>query len=110
MALNIPASSKIPQEWEISLDLNVLLELMNISNEILGEILAENPDIIMSATTQKNCDINENLLYKLYFFANEHWLANWNKETKSQIDVDKVTCTRRLRDACKKEISRRTML
>ena len=110
MAMDIPASSRIPQEWEVSFDLKVLKDLMGLTEDLLADIIFEDESTIKKAMGQRNKDIEINLLYKLYFFANEHWLANWNKETKNQIDVDKVTCTRRLRDACKKEISRRTML
>ena len=101
----IPISGKIPPEREIGVDLSVLKQLMNISDELLGELLTETPQAIKNACYVTNDKIELNLLYKLYYFANKHWLNNYKNENEEA--VDKVRCTRRLRDACDKEISRR---
>ena len=112
--IDIPESSRIPQEWEISFDLKVLIDLMKIPEDLFISIIVDigfkDVDKIKKAMGQRNKDIDIMLLYVLYYFANNHWLANSTKEHKSQLDIDKVTCTRRLRDACDKEVKRRSMM
>ena len=108
MALEIPVSDKIPEQMEVAVDLSVLKELLGMSDELLGGMLFEDAEVIKKACTQINRKIDANLLFKLYFFANEYWLKNSAAEL-SDSKIDLVRCTRRLRDACKKEITRRNL-
>ena len=101
----IPVSGQIPSNKEIGIDLSVLKQLMNVSDDLLGELLSESPKTLRDACYLTNDKIELNLLYKLYYFANKHWLNNY--QSVKEEDSDKVRCTRRLRDACDKEISRR---
>ena len=109
MDINIPVSNKIPEEREIAVDLSILKELMGMSNGLLANILMENEQAIEMASYQKNTNIETNLLFKLYFFANEHWAKNSVGDVDKDDKLTKIRCTRRLRDACKKEISKRSM-
>ena len=104
----IPLSGKIPSEREIGIDLSVLKQLLKVSDDVLGAILFEDAEIIRKACYQTNDNIDVDLLYKLYYFANKHWLNNYKSILEE--DEDKVRCTRRLRDACDREISRRVVM
>ena len=105
--MKIPVSSKIPEERDIAVNLSVFKELMNMGDDILSSFMSLETKVVKKVLKLNNEEIPLNLLYQLYWFANRNWLANVELAA-SEEKVAKVKCTRRLRDACDKEIVKRT--
>ena len=102
----IPESNEIPAETEISMDLNVLLQIYDVPESILADILLIDETTVKRARTQKNDQMDNDILFRLWRFAMKILKKNEGKE-----DVDSlVRCATRLEKATDKEICRRSML
>ena len=109
MDMNIPVSCKIPPEREIAVDLNVIMEYMSVTPQMLASLLLIDENTMIRAKSQKNAEIDIHLLSMLYLFANENLEKNSVGEISTDEQLNKITCFRRLKNACKKEITRRTL-
>lgn len=99
-------NDKNPEEREVAVHLKTFKSLMNISDEYIGEQLHEKVEVIKKIEKNEDKKIPLEILYKLYWFANKEWLIN--VEVSSERKVEKIICTRKLRDACDDEILRRS--
>ena len=58
----IPESNKIPEEFEISMDLRTLLQFYQAPESMLAEILLIDEETVKRAETQRNDQITDDLL------------------------------------------------
>lgn len=109
----IPESNKIPEEFEISMDLRTLLQFYQAPESMLAEILLIDEETVKRAETQKNTQITNDMLFRLWRFAvkNLHQLQA-KKEKKGMLTENErllEKCTIRLEKATDKELNRRIM-
>ena len=109
MDINIPVSCKIPPEREIAVDLNVIMDYMSVTPQMLASLLLIDEDVMIRARNQKNDEIDIHLLSMLYLFANENLEKNSIGQINTDEQLNKITCFRRLKNACKQEITKRTI-
>lgn len=108
----IPESNKIPEEVEISMDLRTLLQFYKAPESMLAEILLIDEETVRKTETQKNDQITDDMLFRLYRFAIKQLRQLEKKEMKgklSQEDELLKKCAIRLEKATDKEMDRRTM-
>ena len=108
MDINIPVSCKIPPEREIAVDLNVIMDYMSVTPQMLASLLLIDEDVMIRARNQKNDEIDIHLLSMLYLFANENLEKNSIGQINTDEQLNKITCFRRLKNACKQEITKRS--
>ena len=109
MDMNIPVSCKIPPDREIAVDLSVIMDYMSVTPQMLACLLLIDENTMIRAKSQKNSEIDIHLLSMLYLFANENLEINAIGDNPTEEQLNKITCFRRLKNACKKEITKRTL-
>ena len=110
----IPESNKIPEEIEISMDLRTLLQFYKAPEAMLADILLIDEATVKKTETQKNSQIADDMLFRLWRFAvkNLHQLEERKKKNGKLTSDEELLerCTIRLEKATDKEINRRTMI
>jgi hypothetical protein len=104
--MEIPESSKIPAEIEISMNLNTLLQVYDMPESMAADILLTDEITVQKSRTQKNDQISNDMLFRLWRFAVKILKKNENKSKEDSL----VRCALRLEKATDKEIGRRMML
>ena len=103
------AEEKIIREgYEISVYYKNFTSKIGITDTIVSEILMQPEDEVKKIKSTRNAEIKKEFLYGIYFLSNEYWLKA-SKTALSDDKVEKIQCTRLLREACKKEIERRIL-
>ena len=110
----IPESNQIPEEWEIAMDLQTVLQFYQASESIIADILLTDEDNIKRAETQMNYQITDDMLFRLWRLAMKKLIQLDELMQKRGILTEQEElfkkCMNRLEKAIDKEINKRTMI
>ncbi|MBP3255743.1 MAG: hypothetical protein J6M60_04570 [Clostridia bacterium] len=116
----IPASNQIPKETEISMDFVYLLRFYETEESMIADILLTDEETVRRTQTQKNDQISNDMLHRLWRFAVKILQKFENKRNDAKKEGKEVffdekeilleKCATRLEKATDKEIRRRSMM
>ena len=103
-------SNQIPAEYEISMDLQAVMQFYNAPESMLADILLIDEEAVRRTEVQRNDQISDDMLFRLWRFSVKQLRRLEGKERITDKEELLEKCVRRLEKAVDKELNRRTMI